>query len=406
MAFVTSIQYYPGDAFLGSGGNQSVADWRRNRFFIFDGGSAKLFGYELDGTRYASTDFTSVAPPFCVDPQGFLYNQKTASNYNGQQKLNQSLEFVGSWGTPSGFANLPNGVGLPVNLAAIKCGDADYLYGVTQDLDYHIWMVYGTGLVFGGLYYEVDETGLTCVAGASSDTPPEATAFAVGWPGFSGLIQLGIYKTTVQGNAFVYDPDTWPDVNTNLPTVKLSTIPVATIDATWTTILKPAVIYDSTDANLIIMVQTDDVVTTKHYLLKVNGTTGAIMWKLPWFTYASGNNQPGQSRIRHGIFCALDTSGTNHNLHTVDTIAGTDTITSDGFAGLEIGPQSFDDTSGILYGVFDFVSGAGAPLRRGDTPASYSNEWSSLYAREAFPNPPLPYSTFTYTRTWVQSVMA
>lgn len=406
MAFVTSIQYYPGEAFLGSGGNQAIADWVRNQFFIVDGGASKIFRYALDGTQVNQAPFTEVAPPFAIDPQGFIYNQKTASNFNGQQKLTQDLEFVGSWGVPSGFANLPNGVGLPVNLAAIKCGDGDWLYGVTQNLDYHIWMVYGTGLVFGGLYYEIDENGITCVAGASSDTPPEATAFAVGWPSFGGPVQLGVYKTTIQGNAFVYNPDSWPDVNTNLPTVKIATIPVATIDATWTNIEKPGVIYDSTDGNLILMVQTSDSVVVKSYLLKVNGTTGAIMWQIPWFTYASGNNQPGQSRIRHGIFCGLDTSGSNHNLHTVDTIAGTDVITSDGFAGLEIGPQSFDDTSGVIFGNFNFVSGAGAPIARGDTPPAYSNTWSSLYCREAFPNPPQVYAPYTYTRSWVQTVMA
>jgi hypothetical protein len=104
----------------------------------------------------------------------------------------------------------------------------------------------------------------------------------------------------------------------------VGTITVANIDPTWTNITTLyGLAVDQKDGNLLAGFQTGDAVAHQYYLVKINSTTAAIMWKIPitdGFPYASDRGAMRHSVIKNGQFYLIGGDGT---VNIVDTIAGT-----------------------------------------------------------------------------------
>ena len=129
------------------------------------------------------------------------------------------------------------------------------------------------------------------------------------------------------------------------------------IDATWTNVTDVnGIAVDQKDGNLILGFATTDAVTNRAYILKLNSTTAAVMWKIP---VGAGLNDPldqsgmARSVIKNGKFYYIGATG--NQLYIIDTIAGTaDTsiVMSTGTLDVLHGQQISEDVSGsvIWYG--------------------------------------------------------
>lgn len=143
----------------------------------------------------------------------------------------------------------------------------------------------------------------------------------------------------------------------------IGALTVAQIDATWTNVTQLAgIVVDQKDGNLILGFQTTDVVTNQSYILKLNSTTAAVMWKIP---VGTGLNFPidqsgmARSLVKNGKYYYIGAAG--GQLYIIDTIAGTaDTsiILSSGGTDVTHGQQLSEDVSGsvIWYGGWSDVN--------------------------------------------------
>jgi hypothetical protein len=149
----------------------------------------------------------------------------------------------------------------------------------------------------------------------------------------------------------------------------LGTFAPSDVDATWTHFFYIAgLAYDASDGNLIMGAQTTDSVSNKQYILKINASTGAVVW-----TRAITNLTPYAwsftfSRV-NGTYHYLDGSSLARHISTADGSETTETVT-----GLSVsGPQFSDDTTNsiILFGSFN--PGAGPPQYVGSYMGSPGN---------------------------------
>jgi len=173
-------------------------------------------------------------------------------------------------------------------------------------------------------------------------------AYALGLPFQNGTVTahnsdpIGVYKIT-SGGAI-----------TSLGTFKFSDI-----DGAWTRIFNCfGVAYDETDGNLIAAVQTDESVTHKQYIIKISGTTGAVLWTcvvnaISPFAWSYTN-----SRIRNQKFHMIGTAST---IYHIDTNAGTAT-TETSFGTIDAtGPQVSDDVTNSIIAFGDYIAPMSSP---------------------------------------------
>lgn len=195
---------------------------------------------------------------------------------------------------------------------------------------------------------------------------------------------LGIYSYTIQHQ----DAPASPIVTR----VKAGTLSPAQVDATWTnfTVVRGPM-YDKEDGNLIIYASTSDAVATKNYLVKINATTAAVMWKLavPTTNYY---DQLWQVQCR-GTYAFLHhtTSPLATTVYIVDTSAGTQSTQTWNRGLVPTGTatattnrnQIYDQvTSSILfYGDYAFNASDAAPTYLGAWLAANGNAFTSRWAR-------------------------
>lgn len=163
---------------------------------------------------------------------------------------------------------------------------------------------------------------------------------------------------------------------------KIGTVLPTAIDATWTTIFAVrGIAYDASDGNLIIGVTTTDAgPTNKNYIVKLNASTAAVMWKHAvnaMTSYAWGFTH---SRITNGTFHYVGSSSLVYHIKTSDGTATTETFGSLSVTGLQV---SDDVTNSIImYG--SFTESGSPPDYLGtymDTGGHHSvtNKWLRLF---------------------------
>lgn len=135
------------------------------------------------------------------------------------------------------------------------------------------------------------------------------------------------------------------------------------IDATWTHVLNArAMAYDSFDGHLLVMVSTDDVVANTGYIMKVNASTGVIIWKLaiPAAKITPYSWSMAWSRIINSTYLFIVDS----DVWVIDTSAGTKTTVALHTVGVT-GPQYSDDISNSVVFYGNFTAGSPAPAYLG-----------------------------------------
>src|SRR5581483_7215543 len=190
----------------------------------------------------------------------------------------------------------------------------------------------------------------------------------------------------------------------------VGSLTAAQIDATWTQFSSIAgVAVDQKDGNLIVgFGDVFDSSPHQAYIVKLNATTGAIMWKLA-VAGATGSLNFGdgtalaRSVIKNGKLYYL---GSGQTLYTIDTIAGTaTTLTLDnGVLDSLHGTQISEDCCGgsvVWYG--GWAEGATVPAYLGTYCLTQGNHSGSQMVWRYYPVAPVPCTDLVATsrkRAW------
>lgn len=182
-------------------------------------------------------------------------------------------------------------------------------------------------------------------------------AWALGFPIGAGTMHL--YRLGVN--------------NLGIPGVlaTVGALTVAQIDATWTNVQAVyGITVDQTDGNLILGFSTTDAVTNRGRLVKLNSTTGAVMWSVP----VAGN--PGglsydvtdmaKNVVKNGFLYLIGT-GVNV-LFTINTITGafSSQTFDQGILDVLHGHQFSEDVTGSIMWYGGWTEGTTHPLYVGD----------------------------------------
>lgn len=165
-------------------------------------------------------------------------------------------------------------------------------------------------------------------------------AYAFGFPLGTGAMRLYSIGNTLNGVGI---------------TGTIGTLTVAQIDATWTNVTAVfGITVDQTDNHVILGFNTTDAVTNRGRLVKINSTTGAVIWSIP----VAGNpggvqydvNDMTRNVIKNGTLYLIG-SATN-TLFTINTITGafsSQTFDSGALSVLHPHQMSEDVTGSIMW---------------------------------------------------------
>jgi hypothetical protein len=373
MTFITKIQSLAGAHV--SGGFQCGVDWGRKRVFIGSSSYIARVGL-ITGTEeiYAvNNDYGHTVggqgsfPPVGLDSQGNIYRKSCNSVYFGAitkisgETLDEVAtgDYDGSLFGGAGFANVNTSfgqycvdVGPGGSFAALS---NTIVSKETVHIDNQLWSYAGQSFV--------------CAGKAGSNK-----AFVLGGPSGSSDTQVMTFSSvllSVLGS-------TYTDIQTFVPT---------DIDPAFTGIFPLGLCVDQTDGHLLVLVSGQVALPDDEqcYLMKLNSSSGAIMWQSQLAGGGAiffGSQQFAQSRIRNQRLGIITPSPMRVTIF--DTSDGSEiTSFTDGLAGIpSAGFQAYDDTLGAIVGYFDFTETTGSPLRLNSTPSSYTG-WFVLYVDDA-----------------------
>lgn len=262
-----------------------------------------------------------------------------------------NFNLVGSFGaSDAGFTNSAGHIEIPnciVSIAPAASGGTDVIVCNALNASSRVINLVS---VFGLNNFSLPLiVGNQCVLGAKPDGSG-TEAWAVDYLKLGGATSINLYKI----------------IRTGMTTV--ANILATAIDVTWTKVDKVyGVTVDQTDGNLIVGVNTSDVVTHRNYLLKLSSATGAVMWKIDVgsINYDLQDSMK-QNLITRGILYYLDF---NKTLWTINTIAGTATTAALDDAELDTlhpGSQMSEDVTGSLTWFGKWTEGTSHPAYLGN----------------------------------------
>lgn len=253
-------------------------------------------------------------------------------------------------------------------------------YHATAVLNTASFFVASTGLNIGAIHNDVysipiDTTFLATRVFSPDELGSGSSLLSRNALAGGPVFVLGVPSTTTAAlGLYSFAPNTGTHT-------KIGTITVAAIDATWTHITAVVgLAYDETDGHVLIGVTTSDAVSNQHYVVKLNHTTAAVVWKCAVNALTAYAQSFTHSRIRHSRFHLAGNSARVYHINTTD---GTETHET--FTGLTpSGPQVSDDVTNsiILYG--SFSPGGSPPDYLGtymDTGGTHtlSNAWMRVF---------------------------
>lgn len=336
-ASVTGLPVWAGDKFyLPSLGTGAHSGWRQ--FDIDPDGDETL--QKNIGTIGITQVDTGTGGAAAVSADGaYLYHVSTNGNLAQYAKIQASdLTLVGTFGTAQSLdPDDSTHILYPYVLFPLSGNLLSASQSTLQKIDRIALPAFSARTNVGAL----DTAGTTFGAMLG---PGGSHAYAIGVPWANGstnsTLSFKLYKITS---------------GTSLSTI--GSVAPAAIDATWThTYQVSGCGYDEVDGNIILGVQTLDVVTNKQYIIKLNATTAAVMWAIPVNYLTPYSWSFSFSRITNSRYHYLGVSSLVYHINTSAGTASTETVTGL-FAG---GPQFSDGTTNsiIQYGTF---TAAGSP---------------------------------------------
>lgn len=391
-----TIQSYigPTTPVTGVDGIVLLVDAKNSRIFVFKNGTTATDGIRvfdiMSGNQINQATYGdifgigsgfAIGDPFVLGDDGFIYTIVGPSNSTTYIKIDpNTLRIVASAGAVTGsLSPAPDRIRFPRNLAPVSVGGkyfvlAPSLSGAVLNV---VEMTEGFTQNAGHNVATFADAGLSSVAGAKGS----GIGFTVGWGQSSGTTGYNLFKTTISAAASGFSLYNFPTFqNPFITTAQVGTaITPASIDATWSHVSIPiAMYYDNSDGNIILVANNAiDVVTTAYYLVKINSTTGAVMWKTaigtPFLSLEAGGSG---SYLAYGTFAFISSGGVGvYNYTKVNTTSGA--ITNTTLVGVTTNNTFWDSRLGVLFGGGSYVSGGGAPIQLNATPSSFSN-WFAL----------------------------
>ncbi len=154
------------------------------------------------------------------------------------------------------------------------------------------------------------------------------------------------------------------------------TIAPTDVDPAWTECNPRGMCLDSVDGNPILSLLGQVGATTKAYLQKRDGSTGAEIWSIP-LPDSVGNKTFSASVFTHQQLCVIANTGSGGRVFTINTNTGA--YTTYDIPGIIVQEsQCFNDVLGAIVLNMDLLGGAGSPTPLNSTPSTFSG-WAVLY---------------------------
>lgn len=330
----------------------AIPDWIHNQIYFITSGTTgntdglhQFNGYPGGDESYAKTldqlglaeiEVTSAA----LAPSGYLAGNEVITNSTTIcEILAQTAKLVGEFGIASSSL-CPSGTNpdtcagsgvdrilLPGSMTTLKYGNTEFFASTPQVSGFGevaLLAIPNLGITnLGPLDEHLGYIGPGAVGGGATS----ATAFVIA---IGGATNLGFYRVAI---------------NSSGPTLtKVGTIAPTAVDATWTVFGAAAgCAYDQTDGNVIIFVGTTGK-TNNNYFVKVNASSGAVIWALPVNSPTPTPIDLANCVIAHQTLYFL---GGSSLLYTINTATGTATTQTLDSMTIEGGQVSED-----LYGSF------------------------------------------------------
>lgn len=281
-----------------------------------------------------------------LHPNGNIYFIEGASNSAIVDIVRaDTLSFLGTFGTGGSH------IGSDATHLALSFQMIPVIRGATDQL-------VSVGLALAGQNNEVSLW--TCPSGTLAfiglDTTSEANAFVCeGERGSGGYYALGS-PTYAGGSPYPFSLYS-ADSSLGASLVSIVSLSPTDIDPTWTNIsLVVGPGFDNSDKNLLVCVATNDVVANPSYIIKVDASTGDVLWTSPITSNILPHLFLNRSYL-DGNFDFLDDS-VNNVVH-VDLSDGSQTSTPWNH-GLSQDGQWYDNSLGqIFFLTLGYTEGSG-----------------------------------------------
>lgn len=387
MTFSPSLQSISGAHTTASSlNNQCAVDWVNNRAYIngYHGSGYLTSNDLLAGTEiaYALVSAYSVPSgspnqfnPTGIDANGDVYIAWNNSNGGGLIQIDgTTLAEITNGGAdalpPNGFF-LQGGyiVNVPVGTTQFMLCAESGITGFFQHFEVF------NGVTFAGRYQSyTGDKAFVCPGKSGSATGFVVSSLSGGSHVYLKSISFATGGGWVIGN--------WPTQNSSIAVTDVVTIVPTDIDMAWSTIVQDGICVDQTDGHPIV-IMTGDAGSTRTYAVKLNKTTGAIVWQRGLATGVTAGAQLAFSNISHQRLALLH----NGSVQIINTSDGTSTTSSSGLAGVSCTSQCYNDTLGAILFAGDYSKTTGSPTQLNSTPNSFSG-WGMLYVAAPF-SPPL-----------------
>lgn len=387
------MAYSPVSAAVGTDTRGPVIDWRFGRLYQAGGApdGLRYFDFYPNGVEIRARANTDIGVVSTSGPYTMCYNAQLLAAVNGPSNgsaifyLNPAdFSLMATFGKVSA-----DGTNSQTNIASPTCM-VSIQNGSGQDI------IISNSLFTDGALNAIQVGGLNTPLGTVDENHtvlgavPDGSgliAYAIGYTKLGGATQIGLYSLPVH-SALPYAVPVITSIAKILP---------ASIDAAWSHIDNVAgIAIDQTDGNLIAAIRNNtDSPTHPCYIVKINATTGAIMWKLviqnAW--NGDGDDDLKQSFITRQVLYYLDFSG---NVFTINTATGasTSTLLDTSLVGPLHSAQVSEDVTGSVIYYGSWSEGATHPAYLGDYCLTQGHHSGSGLVWRFFPagapNPYLP----------------
>lgn len=241
-------------------------------------------------------------------------------------------KIVGQFGTDDNVGASSTVASLLVNSVSINIGNYKLsrtaqgsIYSQTALNSAEVAFMDCTRMQFVGLYAGITQSRASVIFGNQNSNLLTFYAMGHGQQGVDSVANIQLYKvqlTLAQAIIGVSPSTSTASWQVSGATIGAA-ITVANIDATWThfnKVLGP--MLDPTDGHLVFSITTNDAVTNKRYWVKINSTTGAIVWKVAGGAYLPLGMEAMMhlQRLPASLYTYFDSPTT---IKTLNLVAGT-----------------------------------------------------------------------------------
>lgn len=361
--------------------------------------------------------FTMISNFGCYHPMGKLFLAVTPNQViakiDGTTLVSDEIIGTGN-ATPStcdAITGVVENLSNPARIIPMQRGAANFIIsrgqtGASKQKEVTVINVTTTGSPLLLSAVRIAEASFSLGPGPSNSSTASFYVMGHDYAGVGPTFTL--YRYDIIGNAI--DPaNVYTLPNEAVTATTLAVVVPSDIDPAWATmgsISGPG--YDQADGNPIFGIKTSDAVANQYYLVKMDGSTGAILWKVPVVTAGIVDFLDYQGSLYNGTLPLLYRPITGATSFVLIYDLSDGSVTQQTWnRGLTMDAQIFDPATGGLTGHGGYTQGAGpVPTYLGAYLAANGNaippnRFSRLYLGVApAPGPPVTPGRTSYNRLW------